>query len=56
MPQVLSWQEWAGHDGVGLAELVRKGEVTPRELSEQAAAAIARTRRCRPLSRCLRTQ
>lgn len=36
----LSWSEWARHDGVGLASLVRAGEVTPRELATQAAAAI----------------
>ncbi|MDX2205403.1 MAG: amidase [Hyphomicrobiaceae bacterium] len=41
MPLAMTWSEWARQDGVGLAELVRKGEVTPRELAEQAAAAIA---------------
>ncbi len=32
--------EYAARDAVGLAELVGKGEVTPRELAETAAAAI----------------
>jgi len=36
----LSWDEWARHDGIALSELARKGAVTPRELAEQAAAAI----------------
>jgi amidase len=40
MALALSWQEWATHDGVGLADLVRKGAVTPAELAAQAAAAI----------------
>ena len=34
--------EYAAHDGLGLAELVRKGEVTPRELGELALAGIAK--------------
>jgi amidase len=36
----MTWNEWARCDGVGLADLVRKGQVTPRELAMQAAAAI----------------
>jgi amidase len=39
--QALSWKEWASHDALGLAELVRAGDVTPRELARQAAAAVA---------------
>ena len=39
----MSWDEWAGHDAVALAARVRKGEVTPTELAEQAAAGIAMT-------------
>ncbi len=39
----MSWDEWAAHDGVGLADRVRKGELTPTELAAQAAAAIAKT-------------
>lgn len=38
----MSWDEWAAHDAVGLAERVRAGEVTPAELASQAAAGIAR--------------
>jgi amidase len=38
----LSWAEWATHDGVALAALVRSGEVSPGELAGQAAAAVAR--------------
>ena len=35
-----SWSEWARLDGVALANLVRTGKVTARELAAQAAAAI----------------
>jgi amidase len=42
MTTVMSWDEWARHDAVGLAERVRRGEVTPAELAAQAAEAIAR--------------
>ncbi|MFL6679638.1 MAG: amidase family protein, partial [Burkholderiaceae bacterium] len=42
MTLAMSWEEWAAHDAVALAERVRKGEVTPAELAAQAAAAIAR--------------
>ena len=31
-------EEYAAYDGLGLAELVRKGEVTPEELVEAAIA------------------
>jgi amidase len=37
----LSWDEWTRHDALGLAVLVRDGQVTPRELAQQAAAGIA---------------
>jgi amidase len=37
----LSWGEWAQHDALGLAALVRDKQVTPRELAQQAAAGIA---------------
>ena len=37
----LSWDEWARQDALGLAELVRNKQVTPRELAQQAAAGIA---------------
>jgi amidase len=43
MTLAMSWDEWAGHDAVGLADRVRRGEVTPAELSAQAAAGIAMT-------------
>ncbi|MBN8928747.1 MAG: amidase [Rhodospirillales bacterium 69-11] len=42
MTLAMSWDEWAAHDAVGLAERVRAGEVTPAELASQAAAGIAR--------------
>jgi amidase len=38
----LSWSEWAAHDALGLAALVRYKQVTARELALQAAAGIAR--------------
>jgi amidase len=37
----LSWSEWARHDALALAELVRNKQVTPRELARQSAAAIS---------------
>ncbi len=37
----LSWDEWASHDALGLAKLVRTKQVTPRELARQAAVGIA---------------
>ncbi|TXL72689.1 amidase [Vineibacter terrae] len=43
MTLAMSWDEWAGHDALGLAERVRQGEVTPAELAAQASAAIAAT-------------
>ena len=33
----MSWQEWHKHDAVALAELVRAGQVAPKELCAQAA-------------------
>ncbi len=41
MTQAMGWAEWARHDGVALAGLVRKGEVSARDLAAQAAAATA---------------
>ena len=38
----MNWNEWAQHDGVALAERVRKGELTAQELASQANAAIAK--------------
>lgn len=37
----LGWDEWARHDALALAALVRSRQVTPRELAQQAAAGIA---------------
>ena len=42
MSLVMGWDEWASHDAVGLAERVRRGELTPTELARQTAAAIAK--------------
>jgi amidase/6-aminohexanoate-cyclic-dimer hydrolase len=42
MTMPMSWSEWAQHDGVALAEAVRKGELTPQELARQAAAGVAK--------------
>lgn len=36
-----TWEEWGRLDGLSLAAHVRKGEVSPREVAQQAAAAIA---------------
>jgi len=43
MTLAMSWNEWAKHDAVGLADRVRQGEVTPAALATQASAAIAAT-------------
>ena len=43
MTPVMGWDEWAAHDAVGLAERVRKGDVSPAELAAQVAAGIALT-------------
>lgn len=43
MTLAMRWDEWAAHDATALAQRVRAGELTPRELAAQAAAAIART-------------
>jgi Asp-tRNA(Asn)/Glu-tRNA(Gln) amidotransferase A subunit family amidase len=42
MTLAMSWDEWTRHDGTALAARVRAGELTPRELAAQAAAAVAR--------------
>lgn len=42
MTLAMGWDEWAAHDAVGLATLVRRGEVTAAELAAQAAAAVDR--------------
>ncbi len=38
----MTWHEWARHDALGLAGLVKHRAVTPRELAAQAAAAVER--------------
>jgi amidase len=38
----MNLNEYCRYDGLGLAELVRDGELTPRELAECAALAIER--------------
>ena len=43
MTLAMSWDEWFRHDGLALADRVRKGELTPNELAAQAAAGIALT-------------
>ncbi|KIZ41791.1 MULTISPECIES: amidase [Rhodopseudomonas] len=42
MTLAMSWDEWAEHDAVALADRVRRGELTPAELAAQARAGIAR--------------
>jgi amidase len=42
MTLAMSWDEWTRHDGTALAERVRSGELTPRELAFQAASAVAK--------------
>ncbi len=42
MTLAMSWDEWAKHDAVALAERVRSGDLTPAELAAQAAAGIAK--------------
>ena len=38
----MSWEEWARHDGMALAELVRGRQVGAQQIAAQAAAAVAR--------------
>lgn len=38
----MSWGEWAKHDGLALAKLVRERKIHPREIVRQAAAGVAR--------------
>jgi amidase len=38
---MMKLDEYASYDGLGLGELVARGDVTPRELAQTAAAAIA---------------
>ena len=41
MTLAMTWQEWVQHDAVGLAECVRRGDVSPTELAQQAATGVA---------------
>ena len=43
MTLAMSWDEWAAHDALGLAERVRQGDVSPAELAAQAVAGVAKT-------------
>jgi len=43
MTLAMNWEEWANHDGLALADRVRKGDVTAAELAAQAKAAIEMT-------------
>ena len=36
----MGFPEYSDYDGLGLAELVRRGEITPLELTEEAIARI----------------
>ena len=38
----MGWDEWAKHDATALAALVRKGEVSPKELAAQVAEGVGR--------------
>ena len=42
MTLAMTWQEWVEHDAVGLAECVRRGDVSAAELAAQAAAGVAK--------------
>ncbi|SFK14268.1 amidase [Bradyrhizobium sp. Gha] len=39
---LMSWEEWMQYDALGLAELLRSKEATPREVASQVAAGIAK--------------
>jgi amidase len=38
----MGWPDWARHDGVALAELIRTRQVSAQQVAAQAAAAVAR--------------
>ncbi|MFV0295070.1 MAG: amidase [Hyphomicrobiaceae bacterium] len=42
MTLVFDWNSWARLDAVGLAELVRKGDVSASEVAQQVAAGVAK--------------
>lgn len=37
---MMSWEEWSNLDAIGVAELIKKGEITPRDVAQQVAAGI----------------
>lgn len=41
MSEVMTWSEWAALDATAMAALVRRGDVTPAELAQQAQQAVA---------------
>jgi amidase len=43
MTLAMSWEEWADHDGMALAQRVRNGDLTAAELATQARAAVDKT-------------
>ncbi|KAB2896266.1 MAG: amidase [Burkholderiaceae bacterium] len=43
MTLAMTWDEWAAHDGLALAERIRKGDVTAAEVARQAVAGIGKT-------------
>ncbi|WP_192869523.1 amidase [Lentibacillus sediminis] len=40
MKLAMSWNEWADFDATGLAELIRNGEITPKEAAQQVASGV----------------
>ncbi|ASK62313.1 amidase [Virgibacillus phasianinus] len=40
MKLVMDWNEWSDLDAMGIAELVRNGEITPREVAQQVSAGV----------------
>lgn len=40
MKLAMSWSEWTKLDAMGLADLVRKGQITPREVAQQVTIAV----------------
>lgn len=40
MKLAMSWEEWSALDATGLAELIERKEITPKEAAQQAAIAI----------------
>lgn len=38
MKLVMNWDEWSNLDAIGLADLVRKGQITPQEVAQQVSS------------------